>query len=93
MTKEQINKAITTATGIDNLDFYSDLNAMHAALKSHTQAFRAEFDWMLHAIAGEKNLLITELEAKDWANGFLFTLELLETHPAPVDAGNKQNER
>jgi len=56
-------------------DYLNDLNAMHAALKSHTQSFRAEFDRLLHVIAEEKHLLITELEAKNWADCFISCLQ------------------
>ena len=63
-------------------DYLNSLDAMHAALKSQTQAFRAEFDRLLHAMAEEKHLLVTELEAKDWADALLRTLGLWETHPA-----------
>jgi hypothetical protein len=56
-------------------DCLSDLNAMHAALRMQTQAFRAEFDRLLHAMAEEKHLLITELEAKDWADCFISCLQ------------------
>jgi hypothetical protein len=56
-------------------DYLNDLNAMLAALKSQTQAFRAEFDRLLHALAEEKQLLVTELEAKDWANCFISCLQ------------------
>ncbi len=52
-----------------------DLNAMHSALKSQTQAFRAEFDRLLNAMAEEKHLLVTELEAKDWADCFISCLQ------------------
>jgi hypothetical protein len=55
--------------------YFSDLNAMHAALKSQTQAFRAEFDGLLHAMAEEKHLLVTELESKDWADCFISRLQ------------------
>lgn len=56
-------------------DYLNDLNAMHAALKLQTQVFRAEFDRLLHAMAEEKHLLVTELEAKDWANCFISCLQ------------------
>jgi len=63
-------------------DYLNDLNAMHAALKSQTQAFRAEFDRLLHAVAEEKHLLVTELGAKDWAECFISCLQ------AQRDSGN-----
>ena len=56
-------------------DYLTDLNAMHAALMSQTQAFRAEFDRLLHATAEEKRLLVTELEAKDLADCFISCLQ------------------
>lgn len=56
-------------------DYLNDLNAMRAALKSQTQAFRAEFDRLLHALAEKKQLLVTELEAKDWADCFISCLQ------------------
>jgi len=56
-------------------DLLSDLNAVPAALKAQTQAFRAEFDKLLHAMAEEKHLLVTELEAKDWADCFISCLQ------------------
>lgn len=56
-------------------DYLKNLNAMHSALKSQTQAFRAEFDRLLHAMAEEKHLLVTELEAKDWADCFISCLQ------------------
>jgi hypothetical protein len=56
-------------------DYLNDLNAMHTALKSQTQAFRAEFDRLLHALAEKKQLLVTELEAKDWADCFISCLQ------------------
>jgi hypothetical protein len=56
-------------------DHLNDLNAMHAALKAQTQAFRAEFDRLLHVMAEEKHLLVTELEAKDWADCFISCLQ------------------
>ena len=56
-------------------DYFNDLNAMHAALKSQTQAFRADSDRLIHAMAEEKHLLITELEAKDWADCFISCLQ------------------
>lgn len=63
-------------------DYLNDLNVMHAALKSQTQAFRAEFDRLLHALAEEKHLLVTELEAKDWADCFISCLQ------SQCDSGN-----
>lgn len=57
-------------------NYLGDLNAMHAALQSRSQAFRAEFDRLLHALAEEKHLLITELTAQDWADAFIATLGL-----------------
>jgi hypothetical protein len=59
--------------GIPN--YPGDLNAMHAALQSQTQAFRAEFDRLMHALADRKHLLVTELEAKDWAYCFISCLQ------------------
>lgn len=56
-------------------NYPSDLNAMHAVLQSQTQAFRAEFDRLLHALAEEKHLLITELTAQDWAITFIKVYE------------------
>jgi hypothetical protein len=54
-------------------DPLNDLNAMHAALQSQTQAFRAEFDRLMHALADRKHILVTELKAKDWADCFIST--------------------
>jgi hypothetical protein len=61
------------ATDIPN--YLNDFNAMNAALKSQTQTFRSEFDRLLHAMAEDKHLLVSEFEAKDWADCFISCLQ------------------
>jgi hypothetical protein len=80
--RDEWRKAYPNSAGVYGIpDYTGDLNAMHAELKSQTQAFRSEFDRLLHAMAEEKRLLVTELEAKDWAEAFLRTLNLWKPTP------------
>jgi hypothetical protein len=56
-------------------DYLNDLNAMHAAVSSQSQPFRAEFDRLMHALAEKKHFFITNLRPKDWADCFMLCLQ------------------
>ena len=77
-------------------DYLNDLNAMHAAEEVLTAAQLSTYCNVLRGIVEERGVggfaYIFTATAAQRADAFC-TLDLWETHPAPVDAGNKQNER
>lgn len=54
--------------------YFNDLNAMHAGVQSQSEDFRKHFNEALLSVARQRNGLVVDLTAKDWADVFVYCI-------------------